>query len=224
MQLDSGDSEALRVAVYQAFAADGVAGSTVDLAARVGQTEAATRVGLRQLAEQRHVMLDDEDRVVMAHPFAALPLGFSVMGRRTLRWGGCAWDSFALPHLLRDEPDVLIATRCPGCDRPHAWVVSDREPPPGVQVAHFPIPVAHMWDDVVRTCAGQRLFCSADCVETWTRATGQPRGYVMDLSTLWRLAAGWYAGRLEYGYRRRDPATAAAYFREVGLRGSFWGL
>jgi hypothetical protein len=46
----------------------------------------------------------------------------------------------------------------------------------------------------------------------------------MDVATLWRLAAGWYAGRLDYGYTRRDPATAAAYFREVGLEGAFWGL
>src|SRR3954469_10855750 len=58
----------------------------------------------------------------MAHPFSAAPLGFSVMGRETLWWGGCAWDSFALPHLLYDEPDVLVATRCPGCDAALAWV------------------------------------------------------------------------------------------------------
>jgi Alkylmercury lyase len=224
IQTGAADHEALRVAVYRAFAADGVVGSAADLAARVGQTEAVTREGLRVLTGQRHLVLGPDDRVLMAHPFAAVPLGFSVRGRQTLWWGGCAWDSFALPHLLRDEPDVLVATRCPGCDRAHAWVVSDREPPPGEQVAHFPVPVARMWDDVLTTCAGQRLFCSPDCLTAWTQATGQPRCYVMDLATLWRLASGWYEGRLEYGYQRRDPATAAAYFREVGLRGSFWGL
>ena len=46
----------------------------------------------------------------------------------------------------------------------------------------------------------------------------------MDLETLWRFAAHWYDGRLEPGYRRREPAEASAYFREVGLRGAFWGL
>ena len=45
----------------------------------------------------------------------------------------------------------------------------------------------------------------------------------MDLATLWRLARGWYAGRLERGYTRREPA-AARLFREVGLDGPFWGL
>jgi hypothetical protein len=46
----------------------------------------------------------------------------------------------------------------------------------------------------------------------------------MDLGTLWRLAQGWYAGRLERGYQRRAPAEAAEYFRSVGLHGPFWGL
>ncbi|MDT0469275.1 hypothetical protein [Streptomyces gibsoniae] len=46
----------------------------------------------------------------------------------------------------------------------------------------------------------------------------------MDLVTLWRLARNWYAGRMEPGYTRRDPSSAAAYFAEVGLHGKFWGL
>jgi hypothetical protein len=45
----------------------------------------------------------------------------------------------------------------------------------------------------------------------------------MDLATLWRLAQGWYAGRLERGYTRREPVAAAEYFRSVGLTGPFWG-
>ena len=46
----------------------------------------------------------------------------------------------------------------------------------------------------------------------------------MDLPTLWRLARGWYAGRLDRGYQRREPVEAHAYFAEVGLEGPFWGL
>ncbi|WP_435598237.1 organomercurial lyase [Streptomyces anulatus] len=160
----------------------------------------------------------------MAHPFASVPLGFSVMGTRTLWWGGCAWDSFALPHLLKDEPDVLVATRCPACDTPHAWVVGRQAPPKGDQVAHFLTPMSRAWDDVVHTCGNQRLFCSTDCVDTWLHRTGHERGYVMDLLTLWRFASDWYTGRLDAGYVRRDPAAAASYFAEVGLHGSFWGL
>ncbi len=218
------DTETLRLAVYRTFAATGRPPTTEEMRQATGDDDDAVRQGLQQLAAARHVVLDGAGRIVMAHPFASVPLGFSVMGRQTLWWGGCCWDSFAMPHLLPDEPDVLVATRCPGCDRPLAWVVRRDSPPPGDEVAHFLVPAAHIWDDVVHTCRHQRLFCSTDCVDRWCARTGNTRGYVTDLPTLWRLAEGWYAGRLDRGYVRRDPTTAATYLRGVGLSGPFWGL
>lgn len=208
------DAEDVRLAVYRSFAQTG----------RAPEPRSLDGEALHELHEQRHVVLDREGRIVMAHPFAAVPLGFSVMGRETLWWGGCAWDSFALPHVLPDEPEVLVATRCPGCGAALAWVVSRDAPPAGEEVAHFLVPAARMWEDVVHTCGHQRLFCREQCVAAWLERTGSERGYVMDLGTLWRLAQGWYAGRLDRGYQRREPSEAAEYFRSVGLHGPFWGL
>jgi len=182
------------------------------------------RSGLLTLGAARHLALGSDGEITMAHPFTAVPLGFSVMGQDTLWWGGCAWDSFALPHLLPDQGPMLVATTCPACDRAHAWRFDDREPPAGGQVAHFLVPAAQMWDDVVYTCQNQRIFCSEDCVAIWLNESGHQRGSVLDLRTLWRLAAGWYAGRLERGYVRREPSAAADYLRSVGLSGTFWGL
>jgi hypothetical protein len=208
------DAEDVRLAVYRSFAETG----------RAPEPGSLDGEALQELHEQRHVVLDREGRIVMAHPFAAVPLGFSVMGRETLWWGGCAWDSFALPHVLPDEPEVLVATRCPGCGAPLAWVVSRDAPPAGEEEAHFLVPAARMWEDVVHTCGNQRLFCREQCVAAWLERTGSERGYVMDLGTLWRLAQGWYAGRLDRAYHRREPPEAAEYFRSVGLHGPFWGL
>lgn len=221
-----GRTEDVRVAVYAHFARTGRALTPSELAATVGVTPDGARHALEILHARHDVVLDadDRDRIVMAHPFASVPLGFSVMGSRALWWGGCAWDSFAIPHLVDDEPDVLVATRCPACDSPHSWVVGQAAPPPGEQVAHFLTPVDRLWDDIVHSCAHQRLFCSVECVDAWLAETGLARGYVMDLGTLWRLARGWYAGRLARGHVRRDPVGAAAYFAEVGLHGRFWGL
>ncbi|MCB9424844.1 MAG: hypothetical protein H6527_07175 [Actinobacteria bacterium] len=170
--------------------------------------------GLRELAAARHLVLDADGRIVMAHPFSAVPLGFSVMGSSTLWWGGCAWR-LAMPHLLT-EPDLLVAT-----------VVRAAALLPGTSVPLYRwhlTPVAYMWDDVVHTCGNQRIFCSEACVDAWLDRTGQQRGYVMDLPTLWRLASDWYTGRLDRGYTRREPAEAADYLSSVGLTGSFWGV
>ena len=218
------DLEDLRLAVYGAFAREGRPPRTDDLEVALACTSTEVAEGLAALAAGRHLVLDSTGQIVMAHPFSAIPLGFSVMGSSTLWWGGCAWDSFAMPALLPWETDLLVATRCPACDTPHAWVVGRDAPPAGDQVAHFLTPAAHMWDDVVHTCGHQRIFCNEGCVEDWLRRTANPRGYVMDLNTLWSFAAGWYAGRLDRGYQRRDPASAAEYLRSVGLSGGFWGL
>jgi hypothetical protein len=80
-----------------------------------------------------------------------------------------------------------------------------------------------MWDDVVHTCSNQRLFCSEGCIDDWLERRSHQRGYVMDVETLWRLAAGWYQGRLDRGYVRREPVAASEYLRSVGLADPFWG-
>jgi hypothetical protein len=221
---DAEHVEGVRLAVYAALADTGRAPSVADLGSAMGLSADEVVSALQALHEHRDIVLAANGEIVMAHPFATIPLGFSVMGARTLWWGGCAWDSFAMPHLLAHEPSVLVATTCPACDTPHAFVVTRVAPPVGAQVAHFLTPTSRIWDDVVHTCANQRIFCATDCVDAWLDSTGNERGYVMDLGTLWRLARGWYAGRLARGYQRRDPVAAAAYFREVGLRGPFWGL
>jgi len=218
------EDEDVRLALYRRFGETGLEPTVEWLAADLAIDEGVVRSALHRLAGQRHVVLGPDDRILMAHPFTSVPMGFAVMGDHTLWWGGCAWDSFALPHLVPGEPDVLVSTTCPNCRRPLAWNVGREKPPPGREVAHFLIPAARMWDDVLRTCSNQRIFCDEACVENWLVREELQRGYVMELPTLWRLAAGWYAGRLEPGYQRREPAAAADYFREVGMHGSFWGL
>jgi Alkylmercury lyase len=215
--------ERVRLAVYDGFRRTGRPPAYERLAAAAGVELDAVPEALAALDRSRDLVLRD-GRIVMAHPFTAVPLGFSVMGDRVLWWGGCAWDSFAIPHLVPEERTVLVATTCPGCGAALAWLVDDRRPPDGAEVAHFLTPVAHIWDDVVHSCGHQRLFCCTDCVDQWLARTGRERGYVMDLSTLWALARDWYRGRLEPGYRRREPSEAAEYFRSVGLHGPFWGL
>jgi hypothetical protein len=217
-------AEDVRLAVYTELSRTGRAPTVPQLVASTGLAPDDVEQALRALHEHRDIVLDASGEIVMAHPFATIPLGFSVMGSHTLWWGGCAWDSFAMPHLLPDEPSVLVATTCPGCGRPHAFVVERAEPPSGSQVAHFLTPTARIWDDVVHACSHQRIFCDESCVERWLAESGYERGYVMDLATLWRLARGWYSGRLERGYQRREPVTAREYFRSVGLSGPFWGL
>lgn len=216
-------AERARFRIYRQLAESGTAPDRTTLAARLGASRTDLDRAIEELADTHHLVLRDE-RIELAHPFATRSFRFSVMGPDTLWWGGCAWDAFAIPNLVPGSPSVLVATTCPACEAPHAWTVTDQGPPAGDQVAHFLIPADRIWPDAAHACENQQIFCSEDCVDAWLERTGNRRGYVMSLSTLWRLAERWYEGRLDTPYQRREPALAADYFRQVGLTGAFWGL
>jgi hypothetical protein len=212
----------LRLLIYRTFARSGVAPRPVDMAKFLGGSDRA-QAALRVLAADRQLALDSRGSIVLAHPFAGRSFGFSVMGEVTLWWGGCAWDSFAIPHLVA-EAAVLVATRCGGCSTPIAVEVTRAEAPRGEVVAHFATPMANVWDDVVHACSHQLLYCSRGCLAQWLRESASHEGSTLDLSQLWCLASEWYAGRLEPGYVRREPARAASYFAGCGLTGPFWSV
>src|SRR5215813_1372356 len=70
------DREDLRLAVYRSFAESGRAPTPAELASRCGTDVPAVRRGPKELAASRDLVLDGQGRIVMAHPFSAIPLGF----------------------------------------------------------------------------------------------------------------------------------------------------
>jgi hypothetical protein len=217
------DAEDLRVRLYRQLADEGRVASSSEIASELDVEPAEAAAAFSTLAQDRQIVLDGDGRIELAHPFATRDFGFSAKSETALWWGGCAWDSFAIPHLVPNAAPTLVATTCPACGTAHAWSVGRDHAPTGDQVAHFLVPMAQVWDDVVHACENQRIFCNEDCVNAWLHSTGNIKGSVFGLTRLWELASDWYTGRLSRGYRRREPAEAAAYFRDAGLTGSFWG-
>ena len=212
----------VRFRIYEAFAKYRTPPTPEELARDTSLTISEIQTVLQELATTRNIVTDEHYRILMAHPFSSIPLGFSVMGSSTLWWGGCAWDSFALPNLLSTE--VVVATTCLNCSESHSWRVDPNTAPQGQQIAHFLIPTSRMWDDVIHTCGNQRIFCDEICLKKWLESSGNDFGYSMDLKILWNLSRTWYEGRLNYEYERREPSAALDYFKSVGLSGEFWGI
>ena len=189
--------ERVRRAIYDTFAGQGYAPSRQQIRDLAAVAEAQVNEAVAELAAQRHLALDQSGNVVMAHPFTTVNLGFSVMGETTLWWGGCAWDSFAIPNLVKDEPSVLVATTCPACRRPLAWTVRRSGPPEGPEVAHFLVPMDKAWNDVVYTCSSQRSSAPSTACRPGSPAPARHRATLSISATLWRLASDWYSGRLD---------------------------
>ena len=73
--------KAVRLAVYRGYVEDGRPPDVETMAVELALSTDAVHESLQQLHESRHIVLRDGE-IVMAHPFASVPLGFSVMGTR----------------------------------------------------------------------------------------------------------------------------------------------
>jgi hypothetical protein len=61
-------------------------------------------------------------------------------------------------------------------------------------------------------------------VTRWLGKTGMPRGQVIGLDAMWRLAAGWYSDPRDNGWRPRTRDESQRVIAAAGLTGEFWEL
>jgi hypothetical protein len=116
----------------------------------LGRLPADVAAAHRRLAETHvYVLEPGSDEVRMANPFSAVPTPFEVeVGGR--RWfGNCIWDSLGIVALLGANGTVL--TRCPDCDATLELEIRKSAVRDGAAVAHFAVPAAKWWDDIVYT-------------------------------------------------------------------------
>jgi hypothetical protein len=66
------------------------------------------------------------------------------------------------------------------------------------------------------------LLRSEGDVDHWCQANREPRGEIVSLSQVWRLAQAWYGDRMSPDFRGRSIESAHAIFRKVGLDSDFW--
>jgi hypothetical protein len=119
----------VRRAIFESFAATGAPPQVDD------------RPTLHALAEQHVVVLDEHDRIVMAHPFAAHDRGARVEADGRVWRGSCAWDAFGIvaslgldEALVTDASAIRIAFR------------GGR--PVDEAVFHVAVPAAEWWADI----------------------------------------------------------------------------
>ena len=66
------------------------------------------------------------------------------------------------------------------------------------------------------------LLRSEADVADWCRINNEPRGEIVPLAQVWKLAQAWHGDRTHLDFRGRSIDSAHAIFRHVGLDSSFW--
>jgi Alkylmercury lyase len=123
------DDLALAREIYAAFAATGTP-----------PPAAAGDERLRALAERHVVVLGDDGRILMAHPFAAHRGGARVRSGARVWWGNCAWDALGIVAALGlDEATVDDG-------RTRLDVRGGRAH--GDALFHVAVPARAWWDDI----------------------------------------------------------------------------
>lgn len=124
-----------------------------DLTIRSGRVPTAAELGvpaeaLQRLAEQRIIVLNERNEIVMAAPFSGVPTPFVVRVEETSYYANCIWDALGVSPMLKK--DSTVATACPDCDEPLELTVRGGEVI-GDGVVHFSVPARHWWNDIVFT-------------------------------------------------------------------------
>ena len=136
---------------------EGRAPTTHTVAERLGRAPAEIGAAFEALAAKRAIVLSPGTRnILMAAPFAGKSTDHRVrVGARTY-FANCIWDALGIPAMLAADgraSDATIETTCADCSQILRLTVSSGSilaDPAGV-VAHFAVPAAKWWEDIVFT-------------------------------------------------------------------------
>jgi hypothetical protein len=140
----------VRVAILGHFLHHFSAPTHHDIADALGISESEAESAFGRLADDHALVLaPGSPHIWMAHPFSAMPTGFTVRSGTHEWWGNCIWDSLGIVAMLGRDAEVITA--CPDCGEELVAEVRDGVVRHDDQVVHFSIPAARWWEDIGAT-------------------------------------------------------------------------
>ena len=140
----------VRAAIYGWIVERTVAPSVEDLAAILDEPREAIREAYGRLFRKRVLFLEpDGETIRMAPPFSAVPTQHRVRVGDREYFANCSWDSLGIPAALHAPGEVF--SRCEQTLEPIRLAAGREGPEPESVVAHFAVPTAKWWADLVYT-------------------------------------------------------------------------
>jgi hypothetical protein len=138
----------VRAAVYDGPMRGRAIPRNAELCTLLDSTAAQIAASLQRLADAHMLVLQPDSReVLMANPFSAVPTPFVVRAGERSWYANCIWDSMGIAAML--HTNVQLESSCGCCGAGIALRIPEECRADDERVAHFAIPAAHWWDDIV---------------------------------------------------------------------------
>ncbi len=141
----------VKLAIYHAIAETTKIPTSHELSHSLGADEAEIRAAFVRLHEKRLLVPEPDDpaRIRMAPPFSGIPTPFPVDVGEKRYYANCVWDALGVAAALHSDADIPAADAHTG-ERINLRVRGG-ELLPQPCVAHFAVPAALWWKNIIYT-------------------------------------------------------------------------
>jgi hypothetical protein len=141
----------VKLELYRIIAQTGAVPTATEIADAINLSDADVRDAFTRLHAKRLLVSepDDPSRIRMAPPFSGIATAFPVEALGKRYYANCVWDAFGVAAAL--QCDAVIPASDGFSGEPLTLEVKDGRPIDQPFVAHFAVPAAHWWDDIVFT-------------------------------------------------------------------------
>src|SRR5687767_2183541 len=134
--------------IYDFAMREGLPPTITETSSALSRSPDEVKDSFQRLADGHILVLQKvSGEILMANPFSAVPTPFLVKAGGRSYYGNCIWDAMGIPAMLKQN--AAIEASCGCCSTAMNLNVTDGSLGQAHGIAHFAIPAAHWWDDIV---------------------------------------------------------------------------
>lgn len=141
----------VKLAIYDITADTGRIPNSLEVSRKIGIDENEVLGAFGRLHAKRLLLPEPDDprRIRMAPPFSGVPTLFPVEANGKAYYANCVWDAYGIAAALHSDAISRASDAYTG--EPLTLEVKNGRPILKPYVAHFAVPAARWWDDLIFT-------------------------------------------------------------------------
>jgi alkylmercury lyase-like protein len=141
----------VKLAIYEIIAETGRVPNSSEVSRKLDINESEVLAAFGRLHAKRLLLPEpgDPTRIRMAPPFSGVPTKFPVEANGKKYYANCVWDAYGIAAAL--HCDAISRASDGHTGEPLTLEVKNGRPVLKPYLAHFAVPAAHWWDDLIFT-------------------------------------------------------------------------